>query len=90
MPISLNILGLPVPDVPALLDWCAADKPPYIVVMDSPDIANRISMVAPSTKIIFRRYRPHDSRLHETISPTEFLDSVADLPALLAGRRLTG
>ena len=83
MPISLNILGLPVPDVPALLDWCAAAKPPYIVVMDSPDIATRISMVSPGTQIIFRRYRPDDSRLHETISPTEFLDSVADLAARL-------
>jgi hypothetical protein len=80
MSISINVLGLPVPDVPALVAWILAARPAYAVVMDSVDIATRIRMASPDTQIIFRRYRPDDAKLHETTSPTEFLDSVSDLP----------
>jgi len=48
--------------------------------MDEYDIANRVLMASPNTRMIFRRYRPDDHKLHETLSPTEFLDSVADVP----------
>ena len=78
--ISLNVLGQPQPNVPELLDWCAVAKPPYIVVMDSIDIATRIGMVSPTTQIIFRRYRPDDAELASKVKPADFLDSVADVP----------
>jgi hypothetical protein len=78
--ISVNVLAQPQPDIPALLGWVQTAKPPYAVVMDGPDIANRIRMVSPTTEIIFRRYRPDDAQLHERMSASAFLDSVADLP----------
>jgi hypothetical protein len=79
--ISLNVLGLPVPDVPALVAWCVVARPPYALVMDNLEIAGRIRMASPDTQIICRKYRPDDHKLHETTSPAEFLDSVADVPA---------
>jgi hypothetical protein len=78
--ISLNVLGLPQPNIGGLLDWIAVARPSYVVVMDSPDIATRIVMVSPKTTIIHRRYRPDDAELAQRISPEAFLDSVADLP----------
>lgn len=81
MSISLNVLGLPTPDVPALLAWVAKAKPPYLLVMDEVDIGRRVQMASPRTEIVFRRYRPDDHKLYETISPAQFLDSVADVPA---------
>jgi hypothetical protein len=80
MPISLNVLGLPVPDVPALVAWCVVARPPYALVMDNLDIAGRIRMASPDTQIICRKYRPDDHKLHETTSPAEFLNSVSDVP----------
>jgi hypothetical protein len=80
MSASVNVLAMPQPNIPALLAWVAKAKPPYAVVMDGPDIATRIRMVSPNTQIIFRRYRADDAKLHETTSPTAFLESVADLP----------
>jgi hypothetical protein len=79
--ISMNVLAMPQPDIPALLTWMQAAKPPYAVVMDGLELAARIRMVSPNTTIIHRRYRLDDAKLHETLSPTEFLDSVADVPA---------
>jgi hypothetical protein len=81
MAVSLNVLAMPQPDIPALLTWMQAAKPPYAVVMDGLELAARIRMVSPDTTIIHRKYRTDDHKLHETISPTEFLDSVADVPA---------
>jgi hypothetical protein len=78
--ISLNVLGLPVPDVPALVAWCVVARPPYALVMDNLDIAGRIRMASPDTQIICRKYRPDDHKLHETTSPAEFLNSVSDVP----------
>jgi hypothetical protein len=78
--ISLNVLGLPVPDVPALVTWCVQARPPYALVMDNLDIAGRIRMASPDTAIICRKYRPDDHKLHETTSPAEFLNSVSDVP----------
>jgi hypothetical protein len=78
--ISLNVLGLPVPDVPALVAWCVVARPPYALVMDNLEIAGRIRMASPDTQIICRKYRPDDHKLHETTSPAEFLDSVSDVP----------
>jgi hypothetical protein len=80
MSASVNVLAMPQPNIPALLAWVAKAKPPYAVVMDGPDIATRIRMVSPNTQIIFRRFRADDAKLHETTSPTAFLESVADLP----------
>jgi hypothetical protein len=78
--ISLNVLGLPVPDVPALVAWCVVARPPYALVMDNLDIAGRIRMASPDTQIVCRKYRPDDHKLHETTSPAEFLNSVSDVP----------
>jgi hypothetical protein len=78
--VSLNVLGLPVPDVPALVAWCVVARPPYALVMDNLEIAGRIRMASPDTQIICRKYRPDDHKLHETTSPAEFLNSVSDVP----------
>jgi hypothetical protein len=78
--ISLNVLGLPVPDVPALVTWCVVARPRYALVMDNLDIAGRIRMASPDTQIICRKYRPDDHKLHETTSPAEFLNSMSDVP----------
>jgi hypothetical protein len=80
MAISLNVLGLPVPDVPALVAWCVVARPPYALVMDNLEIAGRIRMASPDTQIVCRKYRPDDHKLHETTSPAEFLNSVSDVP----------
>jgi hypothetical protein len=77
--ISLNVLGMPQPDVPALIQWLTTARPGYAVVMDSTDIATRVAMTG--TAVIFRRYRPDDAKLHETTSPSAWLDSISDLPA---------
>lgn len=79
MPISVNILGMPQPDIPALIDWLIAAKPRYALVMDSTDVAARVAMTG--TTPIFRRYRPDDHQLPDTTSPAAFLDSISDLPA---------
>ena len=81
MSISLNVLGLPQPDIPALLAWVAKARPPVLLVMDEIEVGRRVQMVSPRTEIVFRRYRPDDHKLYETISPAQFLDSVADVPA---------
>jgi hypothetical protein len=77
--ISLNVLGLPAPAITPLLDWVAAARPDYTLVMDNSDLAARTAMMG--TTIIFRRYRPDDAKLPETTSPQAFLDSVSDLPS---------
>jgi len=79
--ISLNVLPQPAIDTAALLDWVAAAKPPYLLVMDEIEVGRRVEMTSPRTEIVFRRYRPDDHKLYETISPAQFLDSVADVPA---------
>jgi hypothetical protein len=76
--IGLNVLGMPQPDIPALIDWLVTAKPRYTVVMDSADIATRAAMTG--TTIIFRRYRADDAKLHETMTPVAFLKSISDLP----------
>ena len=79
--ISLNVLPQPAIDTAALLDWVAAAKPPYLLVMDEIEVGRRVEMASPRTQIVFRRYRPDDHKLYETISPAQFLDSIADVPA---------
>ena len=81
MSISLNVLAQPGVNVSELLAWAAAAKPPYLLVMDEIEVGRRVEMASPRTQIVFRRYRPDDHKLYETISPAQFLDSIADVPA---------
>jgi len=78
--ISLNVLAQPAIDTAALLDWVAAAKPPYLLVMDEIEIGRRVAMVSPATQIVFRRYRPDDHELAAKLRPADFLASVADVP----------
>lgn len=43
MSIGLNVLGLPQPDVTALIDWLIAAKSPYLLVMDSHELEQRFA-----------------------------------------------
>ena len=81
MSISLNVLAQPAINTAELIAWCAAARPPFVVVMDEIEVGRRVQMASPTTQIVFRRYRPDDAKLHETIKPAEFLASVADVPA---------
>lgn len=81
MSISLNVLGMPTPDIPALLAWVAQAKPPLLLVMDEIDIGRRVQMVSPRTEIVFRRYRPDDHELSAKLKPADFLASITDVPA---------
>ena len=79
MSVGLNVLGLPVPAVTPLIDWLTTARPPYCLIMDNHELAQRAAMTG--AQVIFRRYREDDARLYETITPAQFVDSVADLPA---------
>lgn len=80
MSISLNVLAQPAINTSELIAWAAAAKPPFMVIMDEIEVGRRVQMASPTTQIVFRRYRPDDAKLHETIKPAEFLASVADVP----------
>lgn len=80
MTISLNVLAQPAIDTAALLDWVAAAKPPYLLVMDEIEVGRRVEMTSPRTQIVFRRYRPDDHELAAKLKPADFLASVADVP----------
>lgn len=77
--LSLNVLGHTPMDAEGLLAWLRFAPPPYTVVMDDVALAQRVAETR--TTVIFRRYRPDDHELASKLSPTEFLDSVADIPA---------
>lgn len=79
MPVSLNILGMPQPDVTQLLNWIAAARPKFVLVMDNPDLATRVGMLGPT--VIYRHWRSDDAALHETMTPEQFLLSIAHYPA---------
>jgi hypothetical protein len=79
MSLSLNVLGYTVQDKDGLIAWCAAAKPPFVVVMDDLTLAARVAETG--AQIIFRRYRPDDAELPSKMKPADFLDSVADVPA---------
>ena len=79
MPISLNVLGMPQPDVTQLLNWIAAARPKFVLVMDNADLATRVTMLGPT--VIYRHWRSDDAALHETTTPQQFLLSIAHYPA---------
>lgn len=76
--ISLNVLGMPPPNVTELIDWLTDAKPRYTLVMDNLDLAARVAMTG--TTVIYRRYRDDDDELPSTTKPSDFLASVADVP----------
>lgn len=76
--ISLNVLGMPPPNVSELIDWLTLAKPKYALVMDNLDLAARVAMTG--TTVIYRRYRDDDDELAATTKPADFLTSIADVP----------
>ncbi len=75
--LDLNVLSQTVHDRGALLQQMARSGGAAAVIMDDPAFAEALSRAAPLRVVIHRRFRGDEDRLHRTLTPARFLDSVA-------------
>lgn len=78
--IGLNILAQTI-NHDAVRAALGKLQPRAALIMDHPALAHELARTRPAMAVIHRAYREDDHRLHETITPGEFINSVWETSA---------